>query len=225
MRVAPLLTRRLLTAALVGATTLPRQSFAAEGPILFEADDKSFTFELPPRWFPATPADKERESTGHLIAVRAGRSDQAATVQAIVDGGFRGRKYGSSLSDLGPIKTIADGLVTDSLLMDDEAKSAAVVSAEKSGFGGSVYYIIRYQVGGKPAIAKLTVLQQRLYCVTVRATQPALPSFFDDEASPLLADMDYIINSYSVVPVNYPCLDASSKGNVPAAGVCRVLRP
>ena len=221
-----LLTRRLLTTALVGASLYKgRLPAAAELPIIFQADDRTFTFDLPPRWVPVTLPDKERDSTGHLISVRAQQADGLASVQAIVDGGFRGRKYGSALSDLGPLAQVADTLVSDALLNDDEAKSAAVYSAEKTGgFGGSSYYVVRYQVGAKPAVAKLAVLQQRLYCCTVRAEKPAKLSFFDDE-SQLRADMESIIDSYSASPVNAPCLDASSKGSVPAEGVCRVLRP
>ena len=52
--------------------------------------------------------------------------------------------------------------------------SAGVVSAEQlPAAGPAEYYVVRYQVGAKPAIAKLAVLQQRLYCLRVRAAKPA----------------------------------------------------
>ena len=173
-----------------------------------------------------TRPEQERVSEGHLISVFAQRADGSGSVQALVDGGFRGRRYGSALADLGPLDAIANQLVSDELLNDEAAKAASVVSAEKTASKGSSYYLVRYQVGGKPAIAKLAIIQQRLYCLKVKATAPApRPLAFFDEASALQSEMEAIADSYNAAAVNYPCLEQSNKGSVPAAGVCKILRP
>ena len=48
---------------------------------------------------------------------------------------------------------------------------------------------------------------------------------FFDEASALQSEMEAIADSYNAAAVNYPCLEQSNKGSVPAAGVCKILRP
>ena len=92
--------------------------------------------------------------------------------------------------------------------------------------GGTAFYEIRYQMSGRPAIAKLAVVQLRLYCLKVRASKVVEPAgaFFERESS-LRSDMEAIADSFSVVAVNSPCLSTSNKGGVPADGVCKVLRP
>ena len=115
-------------------------------------------------------------------------------MQALVDGGFKNRKYGSSLSDL-DLKEIADRLVGEELISDDDAKFASVVSSEKTGgLGGTSYYVIRYQVNNKPAIAKLAVLQQRLYCIR-HERRSRLKLTFDKESA-LREDLEAITESY-----------------------------
>ena len=112
------LSRRLLIGALAsGGNILFKQPCRAD--LSFLADDMTFTFELPARWVGATLPSEERASTEHLISVRAVRDDGAASVQAIVDGGIRGRRYGSSLADLGPLDSVANRLVSEELLNDD----------------------------------------------------------------------------------------------------------
>lgn len=226
--------RRLLSAAVGGGAAVVTSSWpacaagSAGGGIRFVADDLTFGFELPPKWVPSTAADQERASSGHLIAVRAQRTDGAASVQAIVDGGSRGRRYGSSLGDLGPLEVVAQRLLQEELLNDDSAKYASVVSSERTGgLGGTAYYVVRYELGGRPAIAKLAVVQQRLYCVKVRATEEKPAGFFDvpEASSSLRADMEAVIESFNVVAVNSPCLSKSNAGSVPDEGVCKALRP
>ena len=209
----------------LGAGSIPPCSAASDDGIRFEADDKTFGFDLPPRWVPATAPDQERVSSGHLISVRAAASDGSASLQAVVDGGIRGRQFGSSLNDLGPIEGVAQRLVEFDLLNDAAADFGGVVSSEGTGgLGGTPYYLIRYQIGGRPAIAKLAVVQQRLYCIKVRAAKEEKAGFFEREGA-LLADMEAIAQSFSVVAVNAPCLQRSNKGSVPDEGACRVLRP
>jgi hypothetical protein len=217
---SPVWSRRLVTAALVGALS---RSPPTAADLTFLSDDQTFSFELPPRWTGATRPDEERASSEHLISVRAQQVDGTATLQAVVDGGFRGRKYGSTLADLGPLEAIAQRLVRDELLNDVEAKSANVVSSEKVSMNGR-YYLVRYMVDFKPRIAKIAVVQQRLYCLRVFASQPAKSDFFDSGGA-VLADMEAIAESYRAVAVNAPCLDVSDSGRVPAAGACRPLRP
>ena len=219
------LSRRALPQAWLGALAAPAVAAAlpTDG-IKFLADDMTFTFDLPPGWVGTTPPERERSSEGHLIAVNAQRRDGAAGVQAIVDGGFRGRRYGSSIRDLGQLEAVAQELVKEVLLADDSAALAGVISSERTAFRGTTYYTVRYQVSNRPAIAKLTVLQQRLYCLKVITSKTAPATFFDED-SPLRDEMEAIVDSYGVVPVNAPCVDASDQGRVPDAGVCKVLRP
>ena len=199
-------------------------AFAAD--IRFESDDLSFGFELPPQWVPATAPEEERASGGHLISVRAQKLDGAASLQAIVDGGSRGRRYGSSLRDLGSLEMVAQRLVQEELLNDSGADFASVISSEQTGgLGSTSYYVVRYQVGGKPVIAKLAVAQQRLYCIKIRAKEEEKAGFFERAGGKLLSDMEAIAQSFGVVAVNYPCLESSNAGKVPDEDVCKVLRP
>lgn len=233
-----MIARRLFVSAFISASSLVSHRLPAwseEANIRFEADDQTFTFDLPSGWVGVTRPEQERASDEHLISVRAQRLDGAASLQAIVDGGTRGRRYGTSVKDLGPLEAIADRLVSDELLGDEQAKSASVVSAERRNFRGVPYYVVRYQVGFKPAVAKLAIVQQRLYVLRVRATKPADASAFFADATAgtaagrggglLRAEMEGIAESYTAAPVNFPCLDQSNKLRVPAAGECRVLRP
>ena len=226
------LTRRVLVSALVGSSAFSgRRAAVADSAagIRFQADDSSFDFELPAGWVGTTTPENERQS-GHLISVFAQSRDGTAGAQALVDGGFRNRKYGSSLSDLGSLKGIADRLAQEELLNEDDAKFASVVSAEQvGGLGGTSYYLVRYQLGysansARPAIAKLAVIQQRLYCIKVKAAKPAPLDFFEKE-SPLRSEMESLVESYRASAVDAACLQTSNAGKVPGVGVCRVLRP
>jgi hypothetical protein len=223
-----LVSRRLFASLVGGAAIsarLQQPCFAGSERIRFLADDSSFTFELPPRWVGVTAPAQERDSLEHLISVRAQQIDGAASLQAIVDGGSRGRKYGSSVQALGSLDEIANRLVANELLADEAAESAAVVSMEQTSHRGAPYYLVRYQIGQRPAAAKLTVLQQRLYCIRIKAAKPAPTDFFDQVGGSLLADMEAILESYYASPVNYPCLEASNKQRMPSGGLCQVLRP
>ena len=160
-------------------------SAATEAGGRFEADDKTFSFELPPTWAGVTAPAQERASPNHLISVFAQQADGGASAQAIVDGGFRGRKYGTSVVELGELQPVAESLAADALINDDKAGTAAVLNSEKLSSGGTTYYVVRYQVGNKPAIAKLAVLQNRLYVLRVRAAKPlaAVSSFFEEPSA------------------------------------------
>ena len=112
------------------------------------------------------------------------------------------------------------------LLFTNFANVQQDVSIERTGgLGGTSYYVVRYQLGGRPAIAKLSVAQQRLYCIKIRAAKAEeRPGFFEREGA-LRQDMEAIAASFSVVAVNGPCLAKSNKGSVPGVDVCKVLRP
>ena len=130
--------------------SLPARAADLGSSLKFQADDASFEFSLPQGWAPATAPDQERSAPSHLIAVSGVQSGGGgASVRAVVEGGSRGRKYGTKLSDLGSLSETADRLVLDELLKDDEAKDAAVISKEMTSFKGSSYYNIRYAVGSK----------------------------------------------------------------------------
>ena len=227
--VAPGLPRRLLLYAVAtgGAALHSRPSTAAsDAGIRFQADDLSFGFELPQQWVPATAPDKERESRGHLISVCAQAVDGTASLQAIVDGGIKGRRYGSSIRDLGSLQAVAEQLVVEELLNDSAANFADVVSSERTGgLGSTLYYVVRYQVGARPAIAKLAVVQQRLYCIKVRATKVEKLDFFERDGGHLRSSMEAICQSFSIVAINAPCLVRSNAGSLPDGGICKVLRP
>ena len=132
------------------AEGIPTSTLEQGSSIKFQADDSSFEFLLPQGWAPATPADQERAAPSHLIAVTAAQGGGgSATARAVVEGGSRGRKYGTKLGDLGTLSEIADRLVFDELLKDDEAKDAAIASKETTSYKGSSYYVIKYLVGSK----------------------------------------------------------------------------
>ena len=87
--------------------------------------------------------------------------------------------------------------------------------------------MVRYRVDARPAIAKLAIAQQRLYCLRVRAAKSEAADFFEEDAATsggLRAEMEDLVESYVVAPVDAACLAQSDKGEAPAAA-CRVLRP
>lgn len=195
----------------------------------FEADDSSFRFSLPPGWVGVTAPEQERASRGHLIAVSAATSVAQAKLlgggafaRALVDGGSRGRDYGASVVALGPLQGVASELVSDELLTDAAAMSAIVLSTEQVAAVGRqpAYYMVRYLVNDRPAIAKLAVVQGRLYCLKVRAerdvTAGTSARFFDVD-SPLRRDMELVASSYAAAPISGRCLRASNSGAAPAA--------
>ena len=90
---------------------------------------------------------------------------------------------------------------------------------------GGVCDVVRYQVDAKPRIAKLAVVQQRLYCLRVRATAPAPSDSFDAKgAIGLRAEMETIAESFGAFAVNLPCVAQSNSGRVPSEGTCRVTQ-
>ncbi len=225
--------RRLLGSALAAsmwqacgssAAAPPDGGAAADNSARFEADDKSFFFSLPEGWVGVTAPGEERASSGHLIAVSAAttvatakRLGSGAVLRAVVDGGVRGRAYGSSLAALGPLRGVASELVSEELLNDAAATSAAVLDAEEveRTSRSPPYYIVRYVVNFKPVIAKLTIVQDRLYCVKVRATEERSGSFFDEESA-LRQEMEAIVRSFRVAQISRRCVRESNQGSVPA---------
>lgn len=137
---AHLLGTPTLAHALAPLSSKPSATAQSAGDVvLFRADDKSFEFTLPSGWVGVTPASDERSSPSHIIAVTARQLGSGATVRAVVDGGSRGRNYGKSLADLGPLNEVASRLVADELIRDDDAKDAVVLNFEqvrpKEGLG------------------------------------------------------------------------------------------
>jgi hypothetical protein len=137
------------------AAALAASDEALDAVIRFEADDASFSFALPSGWVGVTGPEQERASASHLIAVsaattvaRARRLGGAAVARAVVDGGARGRAYGSSVLQLGSLQGVASKLVSDELLNDAAAKSAVLLSTEllASDAGRPSYYVVRYLV-------------------------------------------------------------------------------
>lgn len=196
---------------------------AADDSARFEADDRSFFFSLPEGWVGVTAPGEERASSGHLIAVSAAttvatakRLGSGAVLRAVVDGGVRGRAYGSSLAALGPLRGVASELVSEELLNDAAATSAAVLDAEEvqRTSRSPPYYIVRYVVNFKPVIAKLTIVQDRLYCVKVRATEERSGSFFDEESA-LRQEMEAVVQSFRVAQISRRCVRESNQGSVP----------
>ena len=222
--------RRLLGSALAAsmwcgsaAAAPPDGGAAADDSARFEADDRSFFFSLPEGWVGVTAPGEERASPGHLIAVSAAttvatakRLGSGAVLRAVVDGGVRGRAYGSSLAALGPLRGVASELVSEELLNDAAATSAAVLDAEEvqRTSRSPPYYIVRYVVNFKPVIAKLTIVQDRLYCVKVRATEERSGSFFDEESA-LRQEMEAVVQSFRVAQISRRCVRESNQGNVP----------
>ena len=202
--------------AAAAATPTAAPEAAQDEGIRFLADDASFRFALPPQWVGTTAPEQERSSAAHLIAVRAQRVDGSAGLQAIVDGGSRGRAYGRSLTALGTVDAIAERLVQEELLNDDTAASAEIVRKEQTALRGVAYCCVCYRVGGKPAMAKLAVVQDRLYCLKVRAAKPVAPDAF--EASALQAQMARIVNSFEVAVISRACLGRSNAGGVGSEG-------
>ena len=222
--------RRLLGSALAAsmwcgsaAAAPPDGGAAADDSARFEADDRSFFFSLPEGWVGVTAPGEERASSGHLIAVSAAttvatakRLGSGAVLRAVVDGGVRGRAYGSSLAALGPLRGVASELVSEELLNDAAATSAAVLDAEEvqRTSRSPPYYIVRYVVNFKPVIAKLTIVQDRLYCVKVRATEERSGSFFDEESA-LRQEMEAVVQSFRVAQISRRCVRESNQGSVP----------
>lgn len=57
-------------------------------------------------------------------------------------------------------------------------------------------------------------MQDRLYCVKVRATAERSGSFFYEESA-LRQDMEAIVRSYRVAPISRRCVRESNQGSVP----------
>lgn len=214
------------------AASPPDGDAAADDSARFEADDQSFFFSLPEGWVGLTAPEVERASSTHVIAVSAAttvttakRLGSGAVLRAVVDGGVHGRAYGTSLAALGPLRGVASGLVSEELLSDAAAKSAAVVGVEEvqRTSRSPSYYIVRYVVDFKPVIAKLTIVQDRLYYVKVRATAECSGSFFDEESA-LLQDMEAIVRSFRVAPISRRCVRESNQGRMPidSGRACRI---
>jgi hypothetical protein len=83
------------------------------------------------------------------------------------------------------------------------------------------YYVVRYLVGFKPAIAKLAIRDGRLYCVKVKSNEVSeRPGVFFDEQTGLPREMEEIARSFRVASVNPVCLMQSNAGRVPIGGAC-----
>ena len=133
--------------------------------------------------------------------MRAQKLDGAASLQAIVDGGSRGRRYGSSLRDLGSLEMVAQRLVQEELLNDSGADFASVSSSEQTGGLGSTSYYDRALSGGWEAghcktrsRAAAALLHQNPW----QERRRRLGAFFEREGGTLLSDMEAIAQSFGV---------------------------
>ena len=97
-----------------------------------------------------------------------------------------------------------------------------MLGSERTSFKGRSYYVVRYEVDGRPAIAKLAVAQQRLYCLRVRAASRSPASGFFETRGPLRDEMEAIARSYVVSAVDSACLAQSNTGSVPDRA-CKVV--
>lgn len=211
-----------LSPAHASSPSLPPQ--AQEDRVTFRADDLSFEFKLPSGWVGGTPVSEERASPSHIIAVSAQKPGTTASLRAVVEGGSRGRNYGRSLADLGSVSEVAGRLVSDELFKDDDAKDAVMIDYEQvdpAAPGEPFYYVVRYLVGFKPAIAKLAICDGRLYYVKVKTnTVSGRATVFFNEPDQLANDMEEIIRSFHVAKMNPICLAQSNAGKVPVERSC-----
>ena len=76
----------------------------------------------------------------------------------------------------------------------------------------------------QPTIAKLSVIQNRLYYIKVKANRVAPTAFFD-QPSVLRDDMEAIAESFNSFPINFRCLEQSNKGVAPPPEICSTLKP
>jgi hypothetical protein len=170
----------------------------------FQADDKSFDFELPPSW--KLQAEPPRADPAHLFRVVATRSDGVAQLEMTVDA-IEGKK---GLSSLGSLDSVAQKLLTS---QPQPATLIAATKAAGNGFFAAGTYEFRYRVGpdAHSRVLKIALQQERLY--TLAVDLPAEPS----EA--VASEVDSIVGSWKAFPINAGCLRQSNRGTV-MAGVC-----
>ena len=188
----------LRTVALLPAlTTLPSPAAEpAEPARVFQSDDKSWDVTLPPSW--TLEGSSVRTPVPRLFTFHAGRGK--ADVSVTVDLG----KFGTSLREAyGTPEQAAAALTAD---------RGSVLSAEAvpGRVKGSTYYLVRWErAGGSRCVTKLGVQQNRRYELTASAAgEPGAE-----------AEMEAIVASFNVFPVNAICISQSNKGNVPVS-VC-----
>ncbi len=196
------LARADLLRALVAlpAVTLPVALPAAAA--AFQSDDKSFDFALPNGW--TLGPDSQRSDPNHLFRVTASRG-KGASLEMVVDMA-PGKRITSS--SLGTPEEAAAKLLEQS--PDSKLLSAAQVPGSVKG---SAYYDIRLsQPGGGTRAVKYGVQQDRRYALSIVTSANA----GDD----VKAEVESILTSYNVFPVNMICISQSNAGSTPVAGSC-----
>uniref|UniRef100_A0A7S0LKR7 PsbP C-terminal domain-containing protein n=1 Tax=Coccolithus braarudii TaxID=221442 RepID=A0A7S0LKR7_9EUKA len=206
------LSRGLLLRALLlpPAALLPLPGLAAPtvGMVGFQADDKSFDFTLPDGWRLSPDSGRVHEASA-LFAASASSPQGAASAQVLVDLG----KYGNNLDEFGPPQralTKALGVRSQAPLASDlEILSSAKVSGRVRG---SSYYLAHYRRGAaRSGLVKIGVAQNRLFRMIVEAPT---------DSTQLQTQVEELIDSFQVFPINFICKGQSNAGSVPTAGSC-----
>ena len=189
----PLLTVSAATSTFVNPVT-------GDSKASWQSDDKSFDFSVPSGW---VVEENPRGAAGHLISATAKRS--CAQLEASCDLG----KFGTSLAAYATVDRAAQ------LLLDAQPGPTELLSATRvpGAVKGSFYYVHRYLAAGKECASKQTVLQNRLYQLTVRSDTPSMSPALREE-------VDGIVAAFNAFPVNFIGIGQSNGGKVPADGSC-----
>ena len=163
-----------------------------------QSDDKSWELTLPSSSW-SLSSGSLRADPAHLFAAHASRPD--ASLDVTVD-----QIPQKKLTDLGKLAAVAETYRRD--------KEELLDAAEMPGraFMSSKGLVFRFRSGSAERRVKIAVQQGRLFELAV-----ALPA---DPPASLAAEVDALIESFTVFPVNAGCLAASNAGGSSIPGVC-----
>lgn len=198
----------LVKAMLIGLPTAPLfgSPLIAHADVFVQADDKSFDFQLPDTW-KLDNVGPRAEHPDHIFHVKAQRADGKAAVDLTVD--FVEAK---TLNEYGSLESIGRQLLAT------QGPSAELLLASKvpaPGLFAAPTYEYRFDLGsstGAQSIVKVGLKQKRLYRLAA-----SLSSVTDASLS---AEVESIVESYKLFPLNLGCLVQSNRGEAPLPAVC-----
>ena len=164
-----------------------------------QSDDKSWELTLPSSSWSLTTTGSLRADPAHLFAAHASRPD--ASLDVTVD-----QIPQKKLADLGKLAAVAEKFRGQ----NEELLDAAEMPGR--AFMSSKGLVFRFRSGAAERRVKIAVQQGRLFELSVALPADAPPS--------LAAEVDALIESFTVFPVNAGCLAASNAGGSSIPGVC-----
>jgi len=180
--------------------TVPASPLLPLPAVGFQADDKSFSLDVPQSW-QLDPRPPRAEQPTTLFRVLGSRAD-AAFVATVEPSAVK------RLGELGSLDAVAKRYVAS------QPQPATLLQAAKvprpSMFAIDMYEL-RLRTGSTEQVVRLGLQQSRMYKLAV--TLPAAPS------PELKAEAEALVQSYQAFPLNIGCLRESNAGTL-LPGVC-----